>query len=241
MTDLFVPVHRVRLANNTVAGADEMVVYETPWTRSRRGGTPCSARPTERLRPRAPGPAERARATVYFGCPRPNAARAGRTHEAVSAMVAARLAMVFALAPGTASAQIFRWLDGDGDIHYSQGIDSVPMPFRANAVIIGYDRTPDPEPPTAAAREGRVKFSPGQPILVAARVNGKDSAQLMVDTGAARTVISPAVLSSLGVSFDNAVRGTLKGVTGEAEIVAVRVESLEVSGMKYGPARRDLA
>ena len=43
MTDLFVPVHRVRLANNTVAGADEMVVYETPWTRSRRGGTPCRA------------------------------------------------------------------------------------------------------------------------------------------------------------------------------------------------------
>ena len=145
------------------------------------------------------------------------------------------LAMVFALAPGTASAQIFRWLDQDGDIHYSQGIDSVPMPFRANAVIIGYDRTPEPEPVTAAAREGRVKFAPGQPILVTARVNGKDSAQLMVDTGATRTVISPAVLSSLGVSFDNAVRGTLKGVTGEAEVVAVRVESLEVGGMKYGP------
>ena len=143
--------------------------------------------------------------------------------------------MALALAPDAASAQIYRWLDGDGDIHYSQGIDSIPIIFRANAVIIGYDRPLDPEPPEAAVREGRVKFSPGQPILVAARVNGKDSAQLMVDTGAARTVISPAVLNSLGVSFDNAIRGTLKGVTGEAEIVAVRVESLEVSGMKYGP------
>jgi hypothetical protein len=145
------------------------------------------------------------------------------------------LAMGLALAPDSASAQIYRWLDGDGDIHYSQGIDSVPLAFRANAVIIGYDRTPDPAPPETAAREGRVKFSPGQPILVAARVNGKDSAKLMVDTGAARTVISPAVLNSLGVSFDNAIRGTLRGVTGEAEILAVRVDSLEVSGMKYGP------
>ena len=48
MSDLFVPIHRVRLANNTVAGADEMVVYETPWTRPRPGGTACSARAERR-------------------------------------------------------------------------------------------------------------------------------------------------------------------------------------------------
>ena len=30
-TDRFTPIHRVRLANNTVAGAEEMVVYETVW------------------------------------------------------------------------------------------------------------------------------------------------------------------------------------------------------------------
>ncbi|HLQ22218.1 MAG TPA: hypothetical protein VK132_03380, partial [Gemmatimonadales bacterium] len=35
MSDRFTPIHRIRLDHNTVAGADEMVVYETPWTRSR--------------------------------------------------------------------------------------------------------------------------------------------------------------------------------------------------------------
>ena len=32
MTDRFRPIHRITLAHNTVAGADEMVVYKTPWT-----------------------------------------------------------------------------------------------------------------------------------------------------------------------------------------------------------------
>ena len=40
MTDRFKPIYRRRLEHNTVAGADEMVVYETPWTQSSgtRGG-----------------------------------------------------------------------------------------------------------------------------------------------------------------------------------------------------------
>lgn len=40
-TDLFTPVHRVKLAHNTVAGADEMVVYETVWNRWRASPTAC--------------------------------------------------------------------------------------------------------------------------------------------------------------------------------------------------------
>jgi hypothetical protein len=37
------------------------------------------------------------------------------------------------------------------------------------------------------------------------------------------------------VSYDNAMRGSLKGVTGDAEVVAVRVESIDVGGARYGP------
>jgi len=32
MTDRFRPIYRITLAHNTVAGADEMVVYKTAWT-----------------------------------------------------------------------------------------------------------------------------------------------------------------------------------------------------------------
>lgn len=37
----FTPVHRLRLPHNTVAGADEMVVYETAWNRWRPSPAPC--------------------------------------------------------------------------------------------------------------------------------------------------------------------------------------------------------
>jgi hypothetical protein len=42
MSDRFTPIHRIRLDHNTVAGADEMVVYETPWSRSRAQAKQCS-------------------------------------------------------------------------------------------------------------------------------------------------------------------------------------------------------
>jgi hypothetical protein len=40
-TDLFTPLERVRLAHNTVAGADEMVVYLTAWNRWQPAPRPC--------------------------------------------------------------------------------------------------------------------------------------------------------------------------------------------------------
>lgn len=41
MTDHFEPVYRVRLPHNTVAGADELVVYEARWSRWRANRSPC--------------------------------------------------------------------------------------------------------------------------------------------------------------------------------------------------------
>jgi hypothetical protein len=43
-TDRFTPILRVRLERNTVAGADEMVVFETVWNRWRPGHEACPGR-----------------------------------------------------------------------------------------------------------------------------------------------------------------------------------------------------
>jgi len=155
------------------------------------------------------------------------------------------LALALALAAGIlgsaspAAAQIYRWTDTDGTIHYSQGMESVPPRYRGVAVIIGYDRPAPPPPPPGAAPPApgvaRVRFTPGQPIMVSARINGGTSAELMLDTGATRTVITPRVLEAVGVSYRDALRGSLRGVTGEAEVLAVKVESIDVSGAAYGP------
>jgi predicted aspartyl protease len=106
-------------------------------------------------------------------------------------------------------------------------------------VIIGYER-PDTTPPVPAAATsspgvGRVRFTPGQPIMVSVRINGATPATLMLDTGATRTVINPRVLEAVGVNYRDAQRGSIRGVTGEAPVLAVRVESIEASGARSGP------
>ncbi len=150
------------------------------------------------------------------------------------------------LLPGVAppaSAQIYRWTDERGEVRYSQGINSVPPQFRGGAVIMSApSQAPEPAPadpgPSAgsvSAGAARIPFTPGQPIVVNARINGGGTAQLILDTGAQGTVINPTTLAALGVSYRNAVRGSIKGVTGDASVLAVRIDSIEVEGARYGP------
>ena len=148
------------------------------------------------------------------------------------------LALAFPLTSVVAQSAIYRWVDGTGEVHFSQGIESVPPASRARAVLIGYDRPPEPSPSSAspARPPGHVTFTPGEPIMVTARINGSGSANLMVDTGAARTVINPTVLSTLGVSYADVRRASLKGVTGEpTDVDAVTLESIEINGARHGP------
>ena len=142
MTDRFRPIYRITLAHNTVAGGG-------------RDG--------------------RLQDAVDIG-PLPMMVARG---EARIMPVMKRLVVVAAViatvalgdapgGPSGAEAQVFRWIDGEGIIHYSQGIESVPPRFRGAAVIIGYERTAAPAPvvETAPAGIGRVQFTPGQPIMV---------------------------------------------------------------------------
>lgn len=58
MSDRFRPVHRVRLDHNTVAGADELVVYEAIWSRWRVDRQPCPGGLAGRNGPGGRAPAE---------------------------------------------------------------------------------------------------------------------------------------------------------------------------------------
>jgi hypothetical protein len=169
------------------------------------------------------------------------------------ALAAGLLGSLLSGVTAPASAQIYRWTDERGETRYSQGINSIPPRFRSGAVMMSAPSQPSaPEPapqaaPSAAApsapvagRPGgqgsaRIPFTPGQPIMVNARINGGGNTQLLLDTGAQGTVISPTALAALGISYRDAVRGSIKGVTGDANVLAVRVESIEVEGARFGP------
>jgi hypothetical protein len=140
------------------------------------------------------------------------------------------------LALGSSSialAQLYRWADDEGTIHYTTDPASIPPKFRATAREIG---TPTPGPVTvpAPAPAGVVVPYSGGPVIVNASVNGV-ALRLLLDTGADRTLISPEAISRAG--FD-AARGTpvqIRGVTGEAQAVLVSVPRLDVAGTQVGP------
>jgi predicted aspartyl protease len=145
--------------------------------------------------------------------------------------------------PMTVWAQMYRWTDEQGRTHYSQGIYSVPERFRPAAQLLAYPETP-PAPAASPPGAGgtapaltRIPFTPGKAIMVTATINGGSSAQLMLDTGASVTVINPRVLAGMGIGSREALRGSVRGATGTANVLFVPVQSIEVGNARSGPLR----
>ena len=153
------------------------------------------------------------------------------------------LLLALGVSASPTSAQMYRWTNERGEVHFSEGLESVPERFRAGAILVGDPRASGPSrPPAAAPPAGsepgvlaRVPYVPGSPIIVSVRVNGGRSVQLLLDTGADRTMISPRALSAVGVDMRPVGRGIAQGVAGSAEVDYVRVERLEVGGARVGP------
>jgi predicted aspartyl protease len=150
------------------------------------------------------------------------------------------LALSMALPPAS-WAQMYRWTDDRGAVHFTQGLESIPERFRDRARLLGYPEQPPSvtpsTPPAMSAELARIPFTPGRPIMVKARINGEGTVDLMLDTGASVTVINPRALIAMGVSSRQALRGSLRGVAGSADVLFVAVESIEVGQAKAGPLR----
>jgi predicted aspartyl protease len=161
------------------------------------------------------------------------------------------LAALATLAPVPAIAEIYRYTDASGRSHYVEGIDSVPQEFRARAIPMGLHNAPPgatPEP-TAVERRGAapasapkggtaIKYTPGQPIMVDAKINGGTSVKLLLDTGADGTMINPRALVAAGASLSRPVGSTrVTGVAGSDTVSFVVIESLEIGEAKVGRMR----
>ena len=107
------------------------------------------------------------------------------------------------LVAAPAWAEMYRWTDDQGGVHYTQGLDSVPARFRSAAQMMMFPERPaaplaSPSSADATGSPTRIPFTPGKPIMVSAKVNGGSTANLILDTGASVTVINPRVLAGMG-------------------------------------------
>jgi len=152
-------------------------------------------------------------------------------------------ALAFALTlPAPASAQVYRWEDQGGTLHYTNTPERVPEgqrppiePLASPPPIVAEPVAPsDPARPAAVTR---IPFSPGDAILVNARIGGAGPVTLILDTGADRTMVAPSALSRLGITAVDAVRAEVRGVTGTSQGDVLLVPSVEVGEAKVGPLR----
>ncbi|HXU90660.1 MAG TPA: retropepsin-like aspartic protease [Methylomirabilota bacterium] len=153
----------------------------------------------------------------------------------------AALALTLSLLATPAIAEIVRYTDDRGTNHYVEGMESVPQQYRARAVPLGMNNDGKAAPPAGGMMSltptggATVQYAPGQRIMVNATINGSTPAQLLLDTGADRTMINPRVLAAAGVSLARPVgSAVVSGVAGSQQMQFVTINSLEVAGATVG-------
>jgi hypothetical protein len=147
---------------------------------------------------------------------------------------AAGIALILAaVAPAPATAQLYRWTDDEGVVRYTNDLHAIPPRFRPGATDLG---SPQARPPSApsAPDPSVIPFAAGGPIRAPVQLNGV-ALTLMVDTGADRTVVSPAALARAGIATDAGRPVQIVGVTGGLTAREVTVERLDVAGRQVGP------
>jgi len=147
----------------------------------------------------------------------------------VGLLIAVLVALLVS-APG-ARAELYQWTDRDGVEHYTTDASRIPEPYRAGVRVID---TPAPAADPVAAPQGTVLSAGRGPVMAEAHLNGVPLT-LVVDTGASRTVIAPAVLERAGIDLQTARVVRIIGVSGATEAREVAVPRLDVASTQVGP------
>lgn len=160
------------------------------------------------------------------------------------ARLAASLAFGLVLAPlaGGAAAEVYRWTDAEGRVHYAGTLAQVPPEERAEALdstrreapsrLQSYETPAGRLGPARSRRAGvlRIPYEQhGNAILVYARLNDRVTAPFYVDTGAADVVVPAAVAARAGVVVSaDTPRETYGTANGLIRQAVVRFEAVEV-------------
>jgi len=158
---------------------------------------------------------------------------------------------------GVGAAEIYRWTDDSGKLHFSQNLNAVPGRYRAQAEANAqkappkHDRMQVYDIPSTVAPASRSKrpagggAGAGQTFRIAVqragtsmrvevRLNGNVTAPFLIDTGASDVVIPASVAKQLGLALSGPKTRTKAYATanGIVEQVVVRLDSVELGGAR---------
>ena len=170
---------------------------------------------------------------------------------AVSLIAVATFAIHALLAP-LASAEIYRWVDAEGQLHFSQSLDQVPADKRRAAVVAaqnGAGAGPDalqrfsandsaPARIAPAGREtrrvSRIPFERhGTLMKVTARLNDRVDVPFYIDTGASGISIPAAYVARLGLRIDHTTpRVQIRTANGTISEPILKIGSVQLGGAR---------
>jgi aspartyl protease family protein len=154
---------------------------------------------------------------------------------AIYGCVALAAALVFFTPLLSRCADLYRWIDEKGVVHFTDNPHNIPEKHRA-----GSTRIQGKEPP----KEQRGSGSPGGKtvvplqtrgaiVTVSASVNDRLSLDLVVDTGATFTIISRSAAASLGIDLAAKLpTASFRTANGVIHAPIVALQSVEVGGMR---------
>jgi clan AA aspartic protease (TIGR02281 family) len=139
-------------------------------------------------------------------------------------------------APRSHAADLFWWTDDAGVTHLTDNQDAIPSPFRGK--IISIQERVTMESPAGPSKTTLLFPGAGRVAAVPATLNDLATVNLVVDTGATHTMISPATAHSIGIRPENH-ETTLHFQTANGQVLApvaelksIRIGGREVRGLK---------
>ena len=138
--------------------------------------------------------------------------------------------------PIALSAEVYKWVDENGTVHFSQDPNTLPKGAaapdrRAKPVEVFEFRKHDAAGPSPAAQSYTIYMNPvaGGNHVVQVQINGRTTVPMMLDTGASDVVITRAAAQRAGVTQRD-VRGTQRYSTanGVVEQPAITLREVRV-------------
>ena len=144
--------------------------------------------------------------------------------------------LFFALTVTSPAADILRWVDEKGVVHFTDNLHNIPEKFRGNITRIKARETPmSPEASKPISFDkASVPFQKrGTVVIIPATINEKAAAKLVVDTGASYTMISQATAKELEIDLEKKLP-TIPFQTANGIIQAplVTLSSIDVGGLQ---------
>ena len=131
------------------------------------------------------------------------------------------------------SADLYRWVDERGVVHFSDNEHNIPSQFKEDVSRIrGLSPSQPSNNPAFTGRATVPLKKKGLTAVVEVKINSTTMANFILDTGASYTVISKQIAKELKINLDkNHPKIRLQTANGIIEVPLVTLDSIEVSGL----------